>query len=169
MLTKMASVDGAGFLLFFRHLSQLYQGLGPIDPPPYYEPEAIKFAEPLKATSALCDRFDPPAPPPWKQPGGRGMEFVAFRLTAKQLTEIHSSVTKGMEHPRMTRMDTVVGLLARCLSEVEPESKPVDTISYAVNVRAFVVLRAIRLTSPSIAEWAYTRPMRRLTRLVCSP
>ena len=66
------------------------------------------------------------------------MEFVAFRLTAAQLTEIHNSVTKGIEHPKMTRVDAVVGLLARCLSEVEPESKPIDTISYLVNVRAFV-------------------------------
>ena len=37
-------------------------------------------------------------------------------------------------------MDTVVGLLARCLSEVEPESKPIDTFSYLINVRATVCL-----------------------------
>jgi len=97
------------------------------------------------------------------------MDFVAFRLTAAQLTEIHNSVTKGIEHPKITRMDIVTGLLARCLSEVEPESKPIDTIMHVVNVRAFVAPHAIRLTSPSIAEWVYIRSMRRLTRLVISP
>jgi len=157
VLTKNISVDGTSFLLFFRHLSQLYQGLGPIDPPPYYEPEAVKFPEPPKALST------------WEQPWGNGMEFVAFRLTAKQLTEIHNSAMKGIEHSRITRMDIVTGLLARCLSEAEPESKPIDTISYAINVRTIVAPRAFRLTSPSIAEWAYFRSTRRLTRLVFSP
>jgi len=157
VLTKNASVDGTGFLLFFRHLSQLYQGLGPIDPPPYYEPEAIKFPEPPKAPTA------------WENPWRNGMAFVAFRLTAAQLTEIHNSMTKGIEHPKITRMDIVTGLLARCLSDVEPESKPIDTISYVVNVRTLVAPRAIRLTSPSIAEWAYFRSTRRLMHLVSSP
>lgn len=66
------------------------------------------------------------------------MEFIAFRLTAAQLTEIHNSVTKGMKHLRIARANIVVGMLARCLSEVEPESKPIDTISYVANVGAFV-------------------------------
>ena len=97
------------------------------------------------------------------------MEFAAFRLTATQLTEIHNSVTKGIEHLRITRMDIVTGLLARCLSEVEPESKPIDTISYVVDVRTLVTPHATRLTSPSIVEWVYSRPMRWPTRLVISP
>ena len=167
VVLKKTSVDGSGFLLFFRHLSQLYQGLGPIDPPPYYEPEAIKFPEPPKAPSPVSNRFET-APPQWKQPERKGMEFVAFRLTAAQLTEIHKSVTKGIEHPRITRMDAVTGLLARCLSEVEPESKPIDTISYVVNVRTLLASRTIRLTSPSTAEWAYIHSMRRSTRWACS-
>jgi len=164
VITKATSVDGSGYLLFFRHLSQLYQGLGPIDPPPHYEPEAIKYPESLKVPLPLRDSA---ASPPWKQPEGEAMDFVAFRLTAAQLTEIHNSVTKGMEHPRITRMDTVTGLLARCLSEVEPESKPIDTISYIINVCAFVAPHAIRLTSPSIEEWARTH-MGRSTRWLCS-
>ena len=138
MFTKVTTVDGSGFLLFFRHLSQSYQGLGPIDPPPYHEPEAIEFTEPLKTPTPLYDRFELSAPHPWKQPEWRTPEFVAFRLTDTQLTEIHNSVTKGIETPRITRMDTVVGLLARCLSEVEPECKPIETMSYLVNVRPFV-------------------------------
>ena len=132
---KSTPVDGTGYLLFLRQVSQLYQGLGTIDPPPYYEPEAIKFPEPSKAPSPLFDRVDPSAPPPWEQPEKKAMEFVAFRLTAAQLDEVHGSVKKGIEDPKITRMDTVVGLLARCLSEVEPESKPIDTISYLINVR----------------------------------
>lgn len=164
----MASVDGTGFLLFFRHLSQLYQGLGPIDPPPYYEPEAINFPEQPKVLSQLSNPLDSEAPS-WKQPEMKTVESAAFRLTAAQLTEIHTSVTKGIDHSRITRMDTVVGLLLRCLSEVEPESKPIDTILFTVNVRRFAAPRAIRLTPPSIAEWVYTRSMRRLTRLASSP
>ena len=166
VLTKMVSVDGSGFLLFFRLLSQLYQGLGPIDPPPYHEPEAIKFAKQPNVPSPLSNRIDSPTPPTRKQPERKGMEFVAFRLTATQLTEIHNSVTKGMEHPRITRMDIVTGLLARCLSEVEP--KPIDTISYVINVRTLLAHHAIQLTASSIVEWAYTRSMRRLTRLFIS-
>ena len=167
MVTKATSVDVSGFLLFFRHLSQLYQGLGPIDPPPHYEPEAIKYPEPLKVPLPLRDSFDLAVPPPQKQPEREAMDFVAFRLTAAQLTEIRDSVTKGVEHPRITRMDTLTGLLARCLSEVEPESKPIDIISYIINVCAFFAPRVIRLTSPSIEEWARTHTGRS-TRWLCS-
>ena len=62
------------------------------------------------------------------------MEFVAVRLTATQLTELRNSVTKGMGQPGITRMDVVVALFARCLSEVEPESKPIDSVLYVINV-----------------------------------
>ena len=148
----MTLVDGSGFLLFFRQLSQLYQGLGPVDPPPSYPPNAIKFAEPLRPPSQVYRCYDPSAPPPWERPERKAMEFVAFRLTAAQLTEIHKSVTKGMKHLRIARADMVVGLLARCLSEVEPESKPIDTISYVINVRAFVAPPAHDLTNSVIAS-----------------
>ena len=145
----MSSVDGSGAVLFFKLLSRLYQGLGPIGPPPYYEPEAIKFMEPLRPSSPICDCFDPlAAMPPWEQPERKAMEFVAFRLTATQLTEIHDCMMKGKEHPKITRMDTLVGLLARCLSEVDSESKPIDTILYVVNVRSSVSFLATRLILP---------------------
>jgi len=130
----MASGDGVGFLLFFRLLSQLYQGLGPIDPPPYHEPEAVKFAEP----NAPPPSSDHSVLAPWERGEMKAMEFVGFRLTATQLTEIHNYVTKGVEGAKIAKMDTVVGLLARTLTEVEPEPKPIDTISYVVNVRASI-------------------------------
>jgi len=151
MLTKTTSDDAAGFLMFFRHLSQLYQGLGPIDPPPYHEPEAIKFPEPLKPPSPLFVRIDPSAPPPWEHPEWRAPEFVAFRLKDTQLAEIHNSVTKGMEHPKITKTDTMVGLFARCMSEVEPEAKPTDTICYLINVRALIA--SPDLGSFFLASW----------------
>ena len=66
------------------------------------------------------------------------MEFVGFRLTAAQVAGIHNAVTNGMEHLKISRIDTVVGLLARCLSEVEPEFVPIDTISHVVDVRGFI-------------------------------
>ena len=121
-------------MMFFGILSQLYQGLGPIRPPPYHEPEAVKFTESpeFPHPALLCDDLSAPL---WKQPGRMAMEFVAFRLTAKQLTELHNGVVKGTEGLRMSKVDPVVGLLSRCLSEVEPESKPIDTISHVVNVR----------------------------------
>ena len=126
----MISVDGSGLLLFLRLLSQLHQGLGPLDPQPYYEQEAIKPTEPPRTPS--------PVPPPRRQPERKAREFVGFRLTATQVTGIHNALTKGMEHLKISRVDPVVGLLARCLSEVEPESKPIGTILHVVNVRGFV-------------------------------
>lgn len=138
MLIRSIQVDGTGLLLFLRLLSQLYHGLGPIGPPPYYEQKAIKFEDPLKDPTPVLHRYDLSVPPPWELPERKAMEFVAFRLTATQLAEIYKSVAKGIEHLRISRVDTVVGLLARCLSEVEPESKPIDTIQYVINVRASV-------------------------------
>jgi len=141
VLMGMISVDAASHLLFVRLLSQLCQGLGPIDPPPCYEMEAIECAGPLEAPPPTRPRHDPSTPPPWEQREGKPIEFMGIRLTAAQLAEIHGSVTKGMRHPRVApRVDIMVGLLARCLSEIEPESKPIDTISYVVNVRAFACL-----------------------------
>ena len=125
--------------MFFRLLSQLYQGLGPIDPPPYYEQEAIKFRDPLETPSHVFHLYDPPAPP-WKHPEREAMEFTAFRLTAAQLVEIHNTVTKGMEHLRISRVDVVVAALALCLSEIEPEAKPIDTISYVISVSVCIHL-----------------------------
>ena len=107
VLTGMASVDVSGHLLFFRLLSQLYQGLAALDPPPYYEPEAIKFTESPETSHPTFSREDPLAPS-WQRPERMAMEFVAFRLTATQLTEMHSTVAKGMEHLRMSRVDPVV-------------------------------------------------------------
>src|ERR1700742_2321983 len=113
----MASDDATGFLLFFKHVSQLYQGVGPIDPPPYHEPEAMKFPKSLEPPAPLFDRIDLSAPPPWEQPGWKAPEPVAFRLKDAQLTEIHNSLTNGIKHAKITRMDTVAALLSRCLSE----------------------------------------------------
>ena len=147
VLTGMISVDGSSHLLFLRLLSQRYQGLGPLDPPPYYEPEAIKFTESPEVPHPTFPHCDPSVPP-WELPGRMEMEFVVFRLTATQLKEMHDPVAKGMEHLRMSRVDPVVGLVARCLSEVVPESKPIDTISHVVNVRAFICLPSPRLILP---------------------
>jgi hypothetical protein len=131
---NIVPVDGTGLLFFLRSLSQFYQGLRPADPLPYYEPEAIKFPDPVNAPLAILHRYNPLAPPPWEDPDRITMDFVALRLTPTQLAEIHGTVTQGKEHLRISRVDVVVGLLARCLSEVEPESKPIDTILNVVNV-----------------------------------
>ena len=73
------------------------------------------------------------------------MELVGFRLKVTQLTEIRNCVAKVAGQPRITRVDVVVGLLARCLSDVEPESKPIDIVSYVIDVRSFVASPATRL------------------------
>jgi len=145
VLTGMTSVDGPGGLFFVRQLSQLYQGLGPTDPPPYYEPKAIRFPEPLKPPSPTYRLYDLSAPPPWEQPERKAMELVAFRLTSAQLAELRNYATKGTGQPVATKVDVVVGLLAQCLSEVEPESKPIDTITYVIDVRSFIASPATRL------------------------
>jgi len=54
------------------------------------------------------------------------MGFIEFRLTAAQLPENHNLVMKGTKHLGIARMDAVVRLLARCLSEVKPEPEPID-------------------------------------------
>jgi hypothetical protein len=118
-------------------LSRSYQGLESVDPPLYYEPEAIKFPDPSEDPSPIFELYDPSAPHPCELPERKAMEFVALRLTAAQLAEVHGMVTKGKEYLRISRVDVVVGLLARCLSEVEPESKPIDTILNVVNVCLF--------------------------------
>ena len=138
VLTKVTQVDGSGLILFLKLLSRLYQGLEPAYPPPQYEPEAIKFPDPPRDPSPIFDLYDPLAPSPTERPERKAMEFVALRLTAAQLAQIHRSVTKGVEHLKISRVDVVVGLLSRCLSEVEPESKPVDTIVNVINVSASV-------------------------------
>ena len=159
-LTGTVSVDLSGNLLFLRLLSQLYQGLEPPDPPPCYESEAIEFTE---SPCAPHPPFSCRAPP-WEQPERRAMEPIALRLTATQLTEMHNVVAKGMEPLRMSRLDPVVGLLVRCLSEVKPEeAKPIDTISYVVNVRVSTCPPQLDLFCHSTAEWAYTRATQRST------
>jgi len=135
VLMEITTVDTAGGMLFVRLISQLYQGLGPIDPPPHYEPKAIRFPEPSRPPSSTYRLYDLSDPPPWEQPERKAMEFVALRLTATQLTELRNHVANRTGKRGITRVDVVIALFARCLSEVEPESKPVDTISYVVNVR----------------------------------
>ena len=133
-------VDGTGFLLFLDLLSQFYQGFEPVNPPPYYEPGAMKFLSPQKPPLPIFDIFDPSALPPWEQPERKAMELVVLRMTPAQLTEIHDAVTKGSETLRVSRVDVVVALLARCLTDVEPESKPIDTIWNVINVRRSIPL-----------------------------
>ena len=132
--TRPIQVDGSGFLLFLNLLSQFYQALEPVDLPLYYEPEAIKFPDPPKDSPSIFELYDPSGQHPCELPERKAMEFVALRLTATQLAEVHGTVTQGKEDLRISRVDVVVGLLARCLSEVEPESKPIDTILNVVNV-----------------------------------
>jgi len=146
VLTEITPVDASGFLILFNRLSQLYQGLRPVDPPPYYEPKAIKFPEPSKPPPPTYRRYNLSATPPWEQPERKAMELIAFRLTTLQLAEIHNSMTKGVKHLRITRVSLVIALLAQCLSEMEPECEPIDTVSYVVNVCSFVVTPTTRLT-----------------------
>ena len=137
VLTRTIPVDAFGAVLFLRLLSQIYQGLEPLDPPPYYEPEALKFTESSEAPSTPLLGYDPFVPP-WEKPERRALELVTFRFTATQLTEMHNSVTKGVKHLRISKVDMMAGLLARCLSEVEPESRPIDSIMYLINVCGFI-------------------------------
>lgn len=166
---NLFTVDGTGLLMFLELVSQFYQGLGPIDPLPYYEPEAIRFPEPLNAPMTILDEYDPSSPPPWEHPDRSAMEFVALRLTAKQLTEIHGYVTKGMENMRISRVDVMIGLLARCLTEIEPELKAIDTVCNVVNVRPFKFVLAADSLWHSTAEWEYTQRTRGSTQSFGSP
>lgn len=134
VLTGTIQVDGYGYVLFLDFVSQFYQGL---DPPLYYLPDAIKFPDPSRDPQPLYKICDPSVPHPSELSSRKAMDFVAIRLTATQLAEIHGTVTQGKEHRRVSKVDMVVGLLARCLSEVEPESKSINTIVNFVNVGPF--------------------------------
>ena len=153
MLTKINLVDGTGVLMFLKTISQFYQGLGPVDPPPYYEPEAIKFPEPSTSLTAI-EPFDPSGSFPWERPHRKEMEFVAFRLTASQVAQIHGTIAQGKEHLRISRADVLTGMLARCFSEFE--SKPIHTILSVVNVRPSEVFLRPGSFYHSTAEWVYT-------------
>ena len=142
---KMDIVDAAGAIMFYETISQFYQGLGPIDSPLWYEPEALKFPE-TNTQFTVLDRFDPLGPAPWDRPDRRAMDFVAFRLTSAQLAEIHATTTKGNENLRVSRADLLTGLLARCFSEIE--SKPIKTIWNVINVRLLVAVPMARLNLP---------------------
>lgn len=152
----MISVDASGLLMFLGLLSQLYQGLGPISPPLYYEQEAIKLPDPLTPPLQVLHRFDPSTTPPWELPERKAMDFVGFRLTPTQLVEIHGTVAEGQESLWLSRVDVIVGLLARCLSGIEPEAKPIDTILNVINVRTFIIFPTAPLICCSTGEWVYT-------------
>lgn len=122
--------------MFLGAVSQFYQGLSPINPLPYYEPEAVKFPEPL-APFVAADRYDLSGPFPWEHPDRKGLEFVAFRLKASQVAQIHSTIAEGKEHLRISRADVLTGIIARCFLEIEPW--PIHTILSVVDVRPRIV------------------------------
>ena len=81
------------------------------------------------------------------------MEFVGLRLKATQLAEIRNYVAKVTGQQRIAKVDGVVALFARCLSEVEPEARPIDTVSFVVNVRSLVASPAARLILSQHRGW----------------
>lgn len=129
---------GDGFVVysFLRLLSQNYQGLEPLDPPPSY-------AQPPRYPFNQADYGEIPAPdfahfyslrgvPPHLEPGRTKPVRVDFRLTAAQVAELQRGVLAQCPDgalPVLSRQDVLIALIAYCTSKADPASPPVQHIS----------------------------------------
>ena len=129
-------------LQFLRLLSQNYQGLEPLDPPPSYEkPPAYPFNPDDYGDIPLPDytHFYPfRETPPHLEPGRKKPDRVKIRMTASQVAQVQKGVVAQCPDenpPIISRQDVVVALLAYCVSKSDPETAPVQHISTIVMVR----------------------------------
>ncbi|GJE85414.1 hypothetical protein PsYK624_014930 [Phanerochaete sordida] len=135
---------GDGFVArtFLRLLSQNYQGLAPLDPPPSYTTPA-----PVPFNAADYGAIPHPdyayfyplrGVPPHLVPGGKKPVRVDIRLTAAQIAELRAGVLEQCterDAPRLSRQDVLVALLAYCLSKADPDNPPIQHICTIVMSR----------------------------------
>lgn len=121
-----------------RLLSQTYQGLPPLDPPPVYEePSGSCSYTDLSPVETPCHNSTYPIgrPPVQTQEPVR----LDFRLTERQTQELKEAVrrmgpTKQDGMRWLSRQDCLVALLAKCISIADSTSAAVDTIHTLLNV-----------------------------------
>ncbi|GJE85405.1 transferase family-like protein [Phanerochaete sordida] len=133
-----AHIIGDGFVVlsFLRLLSQNYQGLEPLDPPPSY-------AAPPRLPFNAADYGEIPYPDyqhlyplrgvaPHVEPGRKKPLRLDLRLTAAQIAAIHKGVLAQCPEsspPILSRQDVLVALVAYCLSKADPQAPPIQHIS----------------------------------------
>lgn len=140
---------GDGFInyQFARLLSQNYQGLKPLDPPPSYAPipdypfDADKYSGirlpdqenyyPLRGVHPLLE------------PGKEKFVLVNIRLTAAQILQVQAGVLAqcpGAAPTRLSRQDILAALLAHCMNKTDASTPPIRRINTVVNVSILVLL-----------------------------
>jgi hypothetical protein len=81
---------------------------------------------------------------------------VDFRFTAEQLVELRNIVTalapqSEVPATRLSIQDTLVALIAACITRADTDSPPIRTISYTINVSHYMS------SLPSLNSDRYTR------------
>jgi hypothetical protein len=134
-------------LRFLRLLSQYYQGLDPLDPPPSYQPFA-KPALALDMSNAQGSSMPEDlyrlgtVPLPWKDPArGPLLVRVNLRFTATQIRAIRQAFNEVDNADgstlRFSRQDVLVALLAHSISQADSDMPPIHYITVIVNVRTY--------------------------------
>jgi hypothetical protein len=133
--------DGTTVLRFLRLLSQYYQGLDALDPPPCYQ-------RLLDSASALLMSGKPDVILPAsvsESPKDLAKESslvqVNLRLTAMQLSSIRQAVLNELDKtggpdPGFSRADMVIAIIAHSLAQADVP--PVDHLSMLVNVSTHI-------------------------------
>ena len=144
----MIFLSGDGFmqLQFVRLISQYYQGLESLDPPPSYAPR------PMYSTDLGSDCYEIPSllaeqPFPLRDlynpclaPQDTEPVRVDFRLTGSQISQLQKAI-QVMGHddtqPRLSRQDVIAALLAHCITKADTESPPISHVGSIIDVRFF--------------------------------
>ncbi|KAI0765761.1 hypothetical protein BC629DRAFT_908570 [Irpex lacteus] len=131
--------DAHVILHFARTLSQYYQGLEPVDPPPSYTHERSSLDSinldayaniPLPGIKHLYPMRETP---PHYHPERVQPVKLTLRLLASQIKQAHAvaqaEIRKNNPKAFLSRQDVLVGLLAYSLSHAEPDIAPVQHIT----------------------------------------
>ncbi|KAI0685145.1 hypothetical protein BC835DRAFT_547471, partial [Cytidiella melzeri] len=137
--------DGFVMLQFVRLLSQHYQGLQPLDPPPRYDNERYR------PSSADMEEYgEIPIPDldhvyplretaPHNRPERIKPEQLSIRMTAFQVRQLHKNVQTQVRElePQLalSRQDVLVALLVYCISHAEAKLPAIQHISNLIMTR----------------------------------
>jgi len=121
-------------------LSQYYQGLDCLDPLPYYGPQATISTGIPSMTCLPQPLYDPSVHPlPWDDPSiCPPSSLFTFRLTKGQYEEIHQHIAEfsnTLDEPvRLSRLDVLVGMIAKAHTAFDPNNPPISRIMHMINV-----------------------------------
>lgn len=145
--------DGFTNLRFARLLSQSYQGLAPLDPPPTYDPvPTYPFILEQHGNITIPDYmhfYSLRGPPPYGAPGRRTSVPVTIRLTTAQIDQLHKGVvaqSQDVTQPRISRQDALGAFLAFSTSKADPDATPIQHIISMTMVRPSALCLLYRLT-----------------------